>query len=411
MRSLKPRTCEAAAADPDRLGNDLLSLHRWARARARGHELELYHRASVSLRVSRRTGSDTLASRLGQDEGLTFRSRSPAGAIGFAAIAGTDEGRMAWALEQALGSCAAEPQGGVTWPVSRSERLDDRQQDLDLPSRQELADWLEHAWQGLAECVSPMQPLEAWVEASTIVESWCADPELRATRARTQVWALAKLRSKPMVIAARRLRDLPYLGWAALSLDRSSGTARRASGFSREMPVLFTPECSARLVQALVRAVHSQQGNLGRSVGAAWQVVDDPSRAAAVASRTFDDACFPTARKVLADGRQISGILEGRGHLRRPSFRDRPESWPTSLLVLAPSVELPAQCLRVSSLSLHPLQDDSWVLEVSGPAIERAFLRVSPQALLERCVAAHGPARESHLGVLTPALLFEGVKS
>src|SRR6185295_15711530 len=111
--------------------------------------------------------------------------------------------------------------------------------------------------------------------------------------------------------------------------------------------------------------------------------------------------------------------LEGPGHLRRPSYRDRPVPLPTYLVVSSSTTEaLPPRVILADGVSIHPLAPDRWILEVAAAPMEQgrpvmrsgsAFLDVSPQALVERCIGTFGPHRHSHLGVSTPALLFEGL--
>ena len=71
-----------------------------------------------------------------------------------------------------------------------------------------------------------------------------------------------------------------------------------------------------------------------------------------------------------------------------------------------------------TALDVHPVAPDRWVLGIEGAVLERgspggalrpSFALVAPEDLVRRCVATIGPARTSHLGVETPALLFDAL--
>ena len=133
----------------------------------------------------------------------------------------------------------------------------------------------------------------------------------------------------------------------------------------------------------------------------------------------FDDAGFPTRRRILADGTQCTDSADGAGSLRRPSFRDPQRALPFQT-VLEAGPEDPGQYgLLVSELAVHPLPDGRWILECDGilrrgaewgPVVRGGLISTTPAALVRSCVARVGPARNSHRGVRTPALLFEGLE-
>jgi hypothetical protein len=217
-------------------------------------------------------------------------------------------------------------------------------------------------------------------------------------------------------VAHRRWPELPCGAWRAVLEDRRLPVRPPEAPPTRKIPVLFNPECSALLVQALVRSLHADENGRGAAVGAAWIVTDDPTGDGALFGGRFDDAGFPTRPTILSDGRRCQGVIEGQGHLRRPSFRDRPVALPSQLVVASGETGPPDSCLLATALGLHVTEPDRWVLRIvgallndghPGPVLRACFASVSPMDLVRRCVAAVGPARSSHLGVSTPGLVFD----
>jgi hypothetical protein len=132
----------------------------------------------------------------------------------------------------------------------------------------------------------------------------------------------------------------------------------------------------------------------------------------------FDDAGFPTRRRILADGSREVGALEGEGQFWRSSYRDPPCPGTTTLLVETAGATPVDQGILVRDLRLHPVSDDRWILEVDGSLLRRGepsgavlglVLEVDPADLVLRCAAAVGPARRTARGVVTPTLVFEGL--
>jgi hypothetical protein len=77
---------------------------------------------------------------------------------------------------------------------------------------------------------------------------------------------------------------------------------------------------------------------------------------------------------------------------------------------------MPEAGVVATALDLHPVAPDRWVLAVEGARLERgapgsalhaSFVSISPEDLARRCVGTIGPPRASHLGVESPALLFD----
>ena len=406
-------------------------LHRTLRSSAGRRTFELYHRSAVSLRLGLQEGKKTLARRVGVDEGLALRTLSDDGReISFAASSGSGKESLQWALEQSRDS-----RGRIAlenpWARDGNRRTSDREPDLRLPAADELSNWLARARDELAGTANRRgatpEPLEAWIEVAATAESWVADGGLRALRTRARGWGMLRMRDpwgagspfRPVLIARRRWEELPTTAWSAVLEDRWVSPRPKLPPPTRPLPVLFNPECAAILVLALVKALHIHEPDGELPVGPAWRVVDEPGHSAALFGGSFDDAGFATDRTLLADGQRAVGKTAGAGHLRRPSFRDRPISMPSHLTVLTEgNGSPPPRGVLVTALTVHPLEPDHWMLEIDGahleggrpgPVLRSAIVTVSPRELVRRCVAAVGPARLSHLGVETPALVFDNL--
>jgi hypothetical protein len=296
-----------------------------------------------------------------------------------------------------------------------------------LPPLAEVTAWLDRARDAWAAGgASGPEPLELSVEVSATVESWVADGGLRASRTRTRGWALMRLRepwagdraSKPLVVARRRWQELPPGAWRSVLEDRRLADRREEPPPTAAVPVLFNPECSAVLVLALVKALNAAGRDPGIEVGPAWRVSDDPGHPQALFGGSFDDAGFATRSTRLADGRRTVGQIEGRGHFRRPSFRDPPRSMPSQLVVQQADQVAPDRGVVATAVDLHPVEPHRWLLRIDGACLENgrlgavlrpSFVSISPEDLVRRCVATVGPPRLSHLGVETPALLFHNL--
>jgi hypothetical protein len=394
--------------DTERLAQCLESCTTGVDRRFGFRAIELYHRAALSIRVSLDTRDGT-TSRTGADQGMALRAEPAAGReVRFAAGSGGGEEALVRLLE--LASRGAGGEWSPDWTAAEGD-LSDVDADGGLPAPGELTDWLHRARRRLAEVPGD----GCWVEVARTVESWVGAAGLRARRERTRAWALARPIGRPLIVASRGFDRLRAEGWAELMTDRAvhgpSGAPATAG-----LPLLFTGETSALLVQALAHAVHGAGAAPVKTVGPGWRLADDPRAPGALFGGRFDDAGFPTNRTVLADGDRLLVHLEERGHWRRPSFRDRPLVMPANLVVDPPTVEPPERALRVSGLSIHPLAPDRWVLEVEGTFLEAGkpvrsaptgWIETSPGALVERCLGGVGPPRSFHRGVTTPALLFD----
>jgi len=387
--------------------------------------VELYHRETLTLRVAfeRDDRSPTVAR--GHDRGLAVRVATPTGReVGFASASGAGGSSLRWALAR----CREQPPGvgpQAIWARGAEATRLDLDGPAELPPLRDVVAWLERARDGSTSGGRPASPapVHMSVEVAASVENWFADGGLRGTRTRIRGWALIRTRepwahdppSRPAIIARRRWQDLPEDGWSGVLEDRRLPAGDRARPPGKKLPVIFSPECSGQLVVALFRALHLAGHNGETEVGPAWRVTDDPGHPRALSGGSFDDAGFATRSILLADGRRTLATLEGAGHFRRPSFRDRPTPMHSHLVVAPSGGEIPDQALLCTALDVHAVQPDRWILRLEGALcdhgrpgalLQPSYLSVSPEDLVRRCVATLGPARLSHHGVETPALLF-----
>jgi hypothetical protein len=371
--------------------------------------------------------------RVGYDEGVALHARSRRdGTTAFAACPGLDalylNAELARAGRKGGGPVAAE---GELWPMGSSGVMVDRDEPYELPERADLDAWLAQARN---ELLQPRRrdrrlraPAESRVEVAVVLETWVAEGGMVASRSRRRAWAMARLAAmadeplqRPLVIASRRWEMLGTAGWREVLDDRriGRGTGKSLRHGNTSVPVLLNPECSAELGLALVKALHDPAVDPSASVAAGCKITDDPTDAQALFGGTFDDAGFPARPTVLwRNGRRV-GRLEGAGHLRRPSYRDRPGPMPRHLVLDVPESPPPPRFLLATRLTLHPLGPARWGLELDGAVLDGgqpacrvrgAFVSTSPAELAERCVASVGPRRRSYLGVSTSALLFDGL--
>ena len=418
---------------PDRCIEEVRALHRAIGNANAGWEIGLFHRLSATMRLRAGEEGESAELLMGRDDGVALQARSRQdGSTAFAACSGLDPAHLNRELARAGqlggGSGAAE---GDLWPLGGGTVRIDRDGPCELPSRADLEAWLEQARDQL---VQPQHggrrlrtPSESRVEVAVVLETWVADGGMIASRARRRAWALARPAAeadlplqRPLVIASRRWEDLPLDGWRTVLEDRriGRGAGKLAGAGASSLPVLFNPECSAELGLALVKAFHDPALDSGTPVGEVWTLTDEPTHPEALYGGKFDDGGFSTVAKTLWRGGRVTGRLDGAGHLRRPSYRDRPGPLPSHLVVDVPGGQLPSRFLLVTRLTLHPLGRVRWGLEVDGAVLDDGqpalrvrggFIATSPIELAQRCVASVGPARPSYLGVRTSALLFDGL--
>jgi hypothetical protein len=389
----------------------------------------MYLRASSIQRVVRHESAEP-ALQVGQEHGLAVRILDrKSGRIGFAATSGSGNESFSWALAAARAELAAagepEPEGPESWPVADSQERMDRDPVSEPATPESMRAWTDEAIDLLeqrgAKRTAPFRPGKAWVEVSSTVEMWLAGDGLQAERGRNRAWAVVHPQAgrsggaSPLTVAVRRWSELGTAAWSDLADDRVWPVKQPADPGDDETPVLFGPEASGALVNALVRAVHAPGTPPGDPVGPGWNVVEDPLERGTLFGSTFDDCCFPSRTRLLADGKRVVRATGGQGGYRRPSFRDPPVQMPGPLLQRGPEVDLPRDGVLAASLSLHALGSDDWILEISGgrlvgdapgPRIPSAFIRISPRELLRRCLGTFGAPRSTHNGVHTPALLF-----
>jgi hypothetical protein len=216
---------------------------------------------------------------------------------------------------------------------------------------------------------------------------------------------------KPLFLAARSWRE-----W--LDREISGSWADRTTGLVRETPwpedarVVFSPETSASIARALAGVLHRPGVEPGAAVGSGWIVRSNADPGSSLLGSAADDAGFPTSERILADGRHVVGDWGGPGSLRRGSFRDSPESTPICLKIDPPRVDPPRRSVWVSRLNLHP-GGDGWIVELhgrrfpDGASFRPRWARLRPRRLVESCLGGIGPARSSHHGTVTPALVFD----
>jgi hypothetical protein len=416
----------AEKVDPDRLLQRLVDSHDALHDEAGGKALELYHRASINLRVARDERSPRSITVSGSEEGVAVRlDRGSTGGVGFGAASGGDLDSLRWAMGRAA---AAAPANEAEWPSDFEARVD-RDDAARLPSPRELESWLGRAGARLAASPALAQShkvARSWVEVAATVENLVAWEGLTASRTRLRAWAMAQIRPhdatmrspRPFFVASRGWSDLPEKGWAALAGERVLGQGASASGAERRLPVLFAAEVAANLVTALTRTLHGHPERVGTAVGPGWAIEDDPLAPGALLGGSFDDVGFASRRRVLADGLRAVEPLAGAGSFRRPSFRDPPRAMHSHLVLEAGEESMPPEVLFVTEFALHPLPGDRWILECdgrlrrdaeSGSVVQGGLIETSPTRLVERCVARIGAPAGSHRGVSTPALLFDGM--
>jgi hypothetical protein len=370
-----------------RMMNELERLreqHRRLRKEVDCDRLEFYHRSSHGIRIELEESEQRMQEREGSEQGVAVRMPS-----GFAAASGSDDNSLRWAIDRAKAGRACSRERNR---VEGGGELQDHDETSDMPAAAQLHSWLEKALDLL-----PVRPLRAWVETAKTIESLVADGGLAASRSRCRAWAMAWVKQRPLIIASRRWKELPEQGWADLAVA--------GSGESVGSPILFTADSAAKLVSALVRSFHDDESRIGEPVGPGWRLVDDPASPDALFGGSFDDGAFRTKRRLLADGERVCGAISGPGNLLRPSFRDPPQPLPSHLVVESLLMGPPDDHYSVSELTIHPLSPGEWALQVGD-----GLIMTGPGELIRNCVAGIGAPRLAHNGVMTPALLFEGLR-
>lgn len=394
----------AESADPERA---LLETTRaWDLARheaASGTAIEIYTRRSRRIRLRSEPGVGRIEER-GWDAGTAVRTHDPSTSrIGFASSAGCAANAAVLLTRVALESAVRVPELCAPWLRRGAEVLRDLEPSLELPSAGRLSDWLD----GAATAAVP--PATRWVEAAATVEAVAAEG-LSWVRSRCRVWAVAVGGGLPESSAARSLEALPPVPAGPGLPPASAGPLRG--------PLRIEPRALGVLVPALVRALHGDPPARDLDVGPGWAVRDDPLMPGAVVGGAFDDSGFDAVPRALARECRVVGGVYGPGTLRRGSYRDLPEPG-TSLVVVTPPVEpVPEDRVDVLSLRVEVVTPKSWRLEMDGErwvagrsagGFRAAHLWTDPVTLARACVAGSGEPARCGWGVLSPALIFEGL--
>jgi hypothetical protein len=149
-------------------------------------------------------------------------------------------------------------------------------------------------------------------------------------------------------------------------------------------------------------------------------VRDDPIHPKALVGGWFDDAGFPTRIRPLADGEGVVDTLDGPGLLRRGSFRDLPEPHPSCLVVAGKDGAYPDPAIHLLDLRIYACPPGSWLLEGAGHVVRRGrsagvlprvTIRTSPEKIAAGLVATAGAPVVVGSGVVSPALVVEGLRS
>jgi hypothetical protein len=417
---ISPRSTELDL-DPRRALAQLAESHAEARSISAA-DVELYRRIASTRRVELDHVSEVMHERAGLEDGLALRVVEPeTGRAAFAATSGSGSARVR-ALALRAQRMRHEPTVLDLWHRGGSEPIADHDA-LVLPSVETLATWLGEATERFERTAGRrgLRLARSWVEVAATVEAWHADGGFQATRTRLRAWALAEAGGqgassvRSIRVAGRGLARLDPGAFEQMLDERCVVRLGEAAVPLGRATVVFDPESAAVLVGALVRAVHRREELVGSPVGPGWILDHEPGESDRLLGGRFDDGGFPTRAARLADGRTVTGVLDPSGHLRRPSYRDRPIVAASCATVRAGEIPAPARCLVASCLTLHELAPGRWVLEVDAGAVEdgrmagarRVFVPATPLDLVQRCVGAIGPPRESTAGVLSPALVFE----
>jgi hypothetical protein len=354
--------------------------------------LEIYHRAVWTHRLSRRNGE--LSERKGQEDGVAIRATlTGSQAILFGAASGAGDDSVARAL-----ALAGPGEAGPVTETGRNERLIDRDGDGWLPPPADIETWLRQA----LDRADARSADDAWVEVATTAETWVSTGGASASRRRTRAWAMLARQCTqsgevaPILVASRDWAGLSDADWSARPLAE---TAPKREGVQN---VIFLRDAAAPVAQAIVATLHGTQGTSGTPVGPGWVVDDEPGDRRSLFGGSFDDCLHPTSSVRLADGERINRGVSTLGQARRASYRDRPQPFPSSLVVRPPKAETNGSEMVVQSARIHPVGPE-WVIEAHpGPC----WIRICPTDLAQRCLGGVGETGRSYRGVTTPGLLF-----
>lgn len=411
-------------SDTDALADELARASKRVRARSGIAHVEIYHRISRTIRVTAPREGDAVATRAGWEEGTALRLWGAGESdLRFVATSGGAPESIDRAVDRAL-SDEGRQRAAPADRCVREATLVDRDGDaVVLPGPDRLAAWLVDARQFLSSTGDAgAEPARLWIEVASTCETWVGDGSIVGSRWRARGWALLEPASgeggssAPRILAARSWKDIDPRDWLRMEPPRPRLGLPRSEMPAGPIVVIFSPEASATLILALVRAAPAEGARV--ETGPGFRVRDAPEEPGALFGGQFDDLGFPTRPTRVGDGHRVLDSLLGPGHYRRPSFRDVPACFPANLVVEPPGTEAPATGLRVHRVGVHPLAPARWALEVDGTwwtggeprgAVRGACISTAPRELLARCTAGAGEPFASHRGVRTPALLFEGL--
>jgi len=394
------------------------------RRRMRGERFELYGRVAETSRITRTGSVVEPLRRDGHDEGLALRWVREGAEVVFAASSGLGTDAVETVTRQirqlparAGASSAPMADSPLSTPV-------DADPEVGQPDSDRLLEWLDEALGRLSDEIRTVPGLalhDAWVEVARTAE-FCCNPGGVVQRSRRRVWAMARLKGgraavrRPLVGAARSLDRLATGDWAdrLRSRDPQELPDRSPDG----LLTLFSPETSAVLVNAMARTVHREGKRSDVSVGTGWDLRWEPNATGALMGGAFDDVAMQGEARRLADGNRALASLGGPGWWRRPSFRDPPQLVAQNLVLPDGSKPPENPCFWVTDATIHPMGAQGWLLQLSGTvrqagepigSVAERFLRCTPAELVQRCVGRVGESKQSHLGLVTPALLFRGL--
>lgn len=395
------------------------SLHERASRELGQGAVEIYVRRSDALHARFQTGRAGVACRRGSDQGTAIRASRGEG-VAFAACASGTRDELPWLIDAVRSAPTADADPWAE-PEAPSAQLD-VDEPTPLPSDAEVEDWLTRARAAVVSSVSGRRQIrEGWIDVARTVETVVTPEGAVRTRSRARASGGVDFhghREPPVRVASRRAAELTPESWRSVVEDRGAvGEAPLATGIRGKRSLLFPPELAARVALGLAEALHRPGASTDLPVGPGWAVETLPRHPQALFGGTFDDTGAAREERRLADGRRVLAGYGGSGCLVRASYRDRPAPRVQNLVVDPVRADAGPGTLLVERLEIHPF-GPSWVLEMGGREISAAgawprfsvrHARTSPEALVMRCVAGVGPARRSHLGVVTPALLFEDV--
>jgi len=376
------------------------SLWRDALDRASSVRLELFAKASRRFRVTRDLDGTGVTFDRAHESGLAVRVLGAGHQhAGFAAASGLSADVVRWAVDTASTFNAQAPASAP----GPSDSIDAERWDLDaavaLPTEETLTTGLI------------ARPKLEWVEAGTTVEVLIGAEGWLAARSRHRLWALG---GGP---AARLVAQRGFSRWEQLVDGSGDDASFETPSGSVDLGVLvLPPDAATSVVAASVEAFHGPASAQAMGFGHGWGVIDEPVRSDGLAGGSFDDAGYPSARRVLAaDGRWLDR-LSGPGTFRRSSFREPPKETATNLFMSSGEADhIPVGAAVARRCRVLRPSNELWVLELglanrlNPSALERRWVRVHPGALIAACAARLGRTRVTPTGPIVPGLLFEGL--